>query len=330
MKISKILTTALIGIALASCTGGSSSTKLGELCEVYAEIAENYHEVADAFQAVYSAESDQQPALQEKATTLSDEVKSKNKILAEKASKLAEELDGTEIKCEVADALGFSIGKATFAVVQAQPKVANIVIEAEVNGDVSQRPYILMLNSDGDILDRTLGSYADGKISINFRITTNRGPANAKNYGQVRSIKIVSETEYLTGKSQTTTAGNSESDHNQEICDIEDNTDPEPVYLGSGSESTSSETVTVNGITIRKGDPLAATLSKFDKIIWDYNTDFGVTATIGNVWIVIDDRDLTEQGQNIINAIPSDMENDISFSVNYIKPSAKITQFEAQ
>lgn len=98
----------------------------------------------------------------------------------------------------------------------------------------------------------------------------------------------------------------------------------------SDDSASNSESVTVDGVTITIGANLVATLKQAKKITWDYNIDFGVVANIGNVWIAIDDSDLTQKGRDIINAIPSDMENDISFSIDYIKPSATINSFEAE
>jgi len=70
------------------------------------------------------------------------------------------------------------------------------------------------------------------------------------------------------------------------------------------------------------------TLRRHKNITWDYNADFGVIANVEGMWFVVDEEDLTPQSQKIINAIPSDMENSINFSIDYIKPTAKVGQFE--
>lgn len=305
---------------LTSCGGGSSSTPLSNLCDVYAELAENKLEVVNAFGDVYRASGAEQQALQEKAVTLSKEMEAKNEALAQKAVELGEKLQGTEIPCEVSADLGFAIDKAVFATVNAQPNFANIVIQANVQGDATQNQYILMLDENGDILNRTMGRYADNVININFRITTDKGPQTARSYGSVRALKIVSEAEYT---------GMKVSDGDNAEADMEA-AEPEPAYTEETESTNSTESVMVNGVTITKGANLAETLRKFNNITWDYNADFGVTATIGNVWLVIDESDLTQKGQDIINAIPSDMENNIPFSVDYIKPSAKINRFESE
>lgn len=112
-----------------------------------------------------------------------------------------------------------------------------------------------------------------------------------------------------------------------------DNTDnepeeAEPAYEGETPAQPAGKSVTAAGVTITVGAPLAETIRRAGKVTWDYNADYGVTCNIGNVWIVIPDEDLTEKGQSIINAILSDMENNISFSADYIRPEAKIKSFE--
>ncbi len=317
----------LICALLVTSCAGSSSTKLSKLCDVYAEIADNKAKTSEAFQKVYSADRGEQEALQAKAEAIAKEANATNEELADKAKELGDDLLNSEIPCEVGEGLSYKINKAIFTTVQTNPNLANIVITATPEGEATGTQYVLMLDGNGDVLNRTLGSCSDGKITVNFRITTDKGSAIAKAYGAVRTLKFVTESEYMTGKTpqETSDPGNSEED----VFDKEGNSDPEPTYNGNESTS-SSDNVIVDGVTISKGANLAETLRKFKKITWDYNADFGVTATIGNVWITIDESDLTQKGLDIINAIPSDMENDIAFSVDYIKTSAKITQFEGQ
>lgn len=310
---------------MASCGGGTASTPLSDLCDVYAKLAENKLEVVNAFGDVYRASGAEQQALQEKAVSLSKEMDNKNEALAKKAAELGEQLKGTEIPCKVSADLGFTVDKAIFATVNAQPNLANIVIEVNVSGDADKTQYILMIDGHGDILNRVMGICSDNIIRINFRITTDNGPNTARNFGAVRSLKMVSEAEYKGQKAESDANSpeslNADGD-NEEI--------PEAAYTGENESSKTAESVTVNGITISKGANLVETLKKFKNITWDYNADFGVTATVGNVWLVIEETDLTQAGQDIINAIPNDMENNIKFSIDYIKPSAKVGQFEAQ
>lgn len=313
-------------IMMAMGCSRTDSTPLSKLCDAYAEIADNKEAIGKAFQEVYAAPRDKQEALQQKAQTLAEELNHRNEALAEQAKGLGQELEGTEIKCEVSEGLGFTVEKAVFATVNTTPNMANIIVKGAVSGNADALQYVLFLNGDGDVVDRSMARYGDGNIAVNFQVTTNHGAAPAKSLGAVRSLKIVSETEYKTGKADGATPA---ADGNGGLYENEGNPDPEPAYEGAGEDGGSSvESVAVDGIVIKKGAPIAETLRKFKSVTWDYNADFGVTATVGNVWIVIDESDLTENGQEIINAIPSDMENNISFSVDYIKPAAKITQIE--
>lgn len=324
-KISIYAAIAIVLSMMASCGGGESSTPLGQLCDVYAELAENKLEVANAFGDVYRASGAEQQSLQEIAVSLSKEMDNKNEALANKAAELGAQLQGTEIPCEVSSDLGFTVDKAFFATVNAQPNLANIVIEANVSGDANKTQYILMIDGHGDILNRMMGTCSENTIRINFRITTDKGPNTARNYGAVRSLRIVSEAEYKGQKTE------SDVDSSEAVNTGGDNEEiTEAAFTGENETSNTAESVTVNGVTISKGANLVETLKKFKNITWDYNADFGVTATVENVWLVIEETDLTQAGQDIINAIPSDMENNIKFSIEYIKPSAKVGQFEAQ
>lgn len=312
---------------ITSCASSNSSTPLGQICNVYAEIAENKQEWTNAFQEVYTAPRDQQEALQKKAETIAQECQERNKQLAEQAKTLGAELQGTTIPCAVDPSLGFKLEQLEFANVNATENLCNIMLKGNVADATPGMVYVFMLNEDGDVLEKVRGSLADGSVRINFRITTDKGPAAAQAYGAVTSLKIVTESEFMTGKAPS--AAEDASDP-QELEEPTPDDEPEPAYAGNDSENNAAASVIVDGVTIRQGAPLVETLRKLKKITWDYNADFGVIATVGNVWITIDESDLTKKGQDIINAIPSDMENNIAFSVDYIKTSAKISRFEAQ
>lgn len=326
MKKLVYLSCLICAVLTASCSG-ASSTKLGELCGVYAEIADNKAKTIEAFQKVYAADRGEQEALQEKAKAIAKEMNAKNEELAIKAAELGEALLNSEVPCETGAGLSYKVGMGYYTTVQASPNLANIVITATPEGAASGAQYVLMLDENGDVLDRTVGRCSDGKITVNFRVTTDKGPGVPKAYGAVRMLKFVTESEYRTGSAPQGETGNDVADN--DVCASEGSPEPEAAYTGNDCASPSGD-ATVDGVGIRKGAPLAETLRKFSKITWDYNADFGVTATVGNVWIVIDESDLTEKGQEIINAFPSDMENDIAFSADYIKPSAKINRFESQ
>jgi hypothetical protein len=105
--------------------------------------------------------------------------------------------------------------------------------------------------------------------------------------------------------------------------------DQEISTAGTSAAQSSTKATTPGTVTgVRKGANLVATLRQFKSITWDYNADFGVIANVPGMWIVVDEADLTPEGQKVINALTSDMENGICFSIDYIKPTAKVGEFE--
>lgn len=82
------------------------------------------------------------------------------------------------------------------------------------------------------------------------------------------------------------------------------------------------------GTTIAVGEPLAETLRKAKGVTFEYNADYGVACNIGKVYISIPDEDITMAGLDYVNSLTSDIEPNIDFKLEYIKPSAKIKDFE--
>lgn len=93
-------------------------------------------------------------------------------------------------------------------------------------------------------------------------------------------------------------------------------------------DAPAAKSIEAGGTTITVGAPLAETLKKAKGARYEYNADFGVDVVVGNVMIRIPDEDITKEGQDFVNAIPSDMDPNIAFKVSFIKPSAKIKDFE--
>ena len=89
-----------------------------------------------------------------------------------------------------------------------------------------------------------------------------------------------------------------------------------------------AKSVEAGGTTITVGAPLAETLKKAKGVTFDYNADYGVSAVIGNVVIEIPDEDITKEGMDFVNTILADISPNIDFKISYIKPSAKIKDFE--
>lgn len=218
MKKLHILAIALIcTLIAASCSNGSSangSSKAGEtdssstassvsaptdfskLCDIYIEIAMNRQEWTDAYRSASIADPSQKEALQMKMKEVADEVQAKNEVLSEKAKQLADKLLNSEMPCTTAPGLDYKVEKSTFTNIITNKNLTSLVITIVPDGEVTVKPYFLLLNGNGDVIGKTVGRYFNGEITVNFRITTDRGPAIAYNYSALRSLKLVTEKEY--------------------------------------------------------------------------------------------------------------------------------------
>lgn len=306
------------------CSG--SNEPLKELAEVYAEMADNNQEVADAMQAVYKAGRDVQQSLHEKAINLFEEKKSDNEKLARKAEEIGAKLQGAEIECSSSDAMATEIQGAVFSTVNAQDKVCNIVIKISCS-QPSSDTYCLMMDKDNNLLWKTPARYSDGALSVNFRLTSQNNKAKESDliYGKLNHIVVVTQSEYNAG-SVGATAQNTEPEAQTET---EAQTEPEPVYQGDDESDNLQSAQTVDG-EIKVGANLKAALESASKVTYEYNADSGIWAIIGNIAIVIDEDQLTQQGIDFIAAIPSDIAPDIAFKPEYVKPDAKILSIKAQ
>jgi len=305
-------------LTLTACGGDNASAPLEPLASIYAEMAENNQKMEKAFQAVY-AEKDKtrQLLLQQQADGVAKRVIADNKALGEKIAAAGEALQGKTMDCEAVPGADFSIQSAAFTVVQAGDKLANIVMTVTADKPLEGKYRFRMENKDGDVVYESLASTREnGTLALNFRITTHKGPEMARTLTTCTKIVIVPN-----GETAAVQAGEADNTDNEPE-------EAEPAYEGETPAQPAGKSVTAAGVTITVGAPLAETIRRAGKVTWDYNADYGVTCTIGNVWIVIPDEDLTEKGQSIINAILSDMENNISFSADYIRPEAKIKSFE--
>lgn len=301
-------------LLLTGCSGGS--TPLKDLAETYAEIADNNQEMAEAVQAVYKASRDEQQALNEKAVATSESVKAKNERLAEKAASLGEKLQGQEIKCEASTALGVKVTSATFTTVNAQDKLANIVITAEIEGTPSGTPYFFLMN-EKQVLYKSAARYSDGKITVNFRITTNQGSEMARAIAKTQSLMFVTQAEYATGGVSTEVA----------TTEPQESTEPEPTYQDNDDANDVGAT-SADGVKIEKGANIVAVLKAANGVTYEYNADSGIWAHIGNVSIIIEEDQLNQKGTQFMSTIYSDIEPNLAFSPDYIKSDAKILNIE--
>lgn len=103
----------------------------------------------------------------------------------------------------------------------------------------------------------------------------------------------------------------------------------EPVYQGN-DESKEVEAATAGEVKIEKGANLVAVLRGSKGVTYEYNADSGIWAHVGNVSIIIDEDQLNAKGIEFINSILSDIEPNLAFSPDYLKPDAKILQIEKE
>ena len=102
----------------------------------------------------------------------------------------------------------------------------------------------------------------------------------------------------------------------------------EPANEGSNGSSAAGEAAPEDGVKVAKGMPLADTLRKLGNVTYDYNADSGIWASAGTIAIVIDEDQLTPQGTKFINSLTSDIEPNIDFKPEYVKPDAVVKHIE--
>lgn len=83
-----------------------------------------------------------------------------------------------------------------------------------------------------------------------------------------------------------------------------------------------------DGAEIKKGANLVAVLRAAKSVSYEYNSDSGIWAHIGNLSIIIDEDQLNQKGIEFLSTIYSDIEPNLKFSPDYVKPDAKILKIE--
>lgn len=314
IKTNQALAAMVLALVLTGCSGGNEPLK--ELADVYAQIGENEQKYAEEYRALYSLPRSEQEAALQKLNAQNEEWKADNERFAEKAIELAEKLKDAEIPCSSSEAMGLTIEKAVFETVNAQSNVANIVIAVYCQEPAS-KPYCFMQDAEGNLLWKIPATWSNGKFTINFRLT--RDVEKTRIYGKLAKILVVTEAEYMANATGSNT-GNATDD--KTVTDV----DPEPAYEGGDSSSSSIQ----GSGEIKVGANLAGALRNASNVTYEYNADSGIWATIGNIAIVIDEDQLNQQGIDFIRTILSDIEPNIAFKPEYVKPNATIQQIEAQ
>ena len=299
------------GILLASCSNSSSNSGvLSELTDVFVEKAQKYMELNEYAQKVADTKDlDEKDKLSQNMIEMNRQFIADEEALAEKAKAIGEKLVGTPIEVVASEGSSLKFSDGVIAEVSAG-KIANIVIKAKSSQPVPNFLKCQLVDDEGNVVDVvTSGAREDGiAIVIHFAIP----------------LKCTDETvKYLQGLGRMTKIVVLAGDVAEPEADAEP--EPEPAFEGS-SEGDDSESFVYNGVEVKVGAPLAETLRKLNIKNFDYNLDYGVTCNIGERTLVIEEDDINDKGMEVIGAIISDMENNIPFSIDYIKPSAKIKE----
>lgn len=94
------------------------------------------------------------------------------------------------------------------------------------------------------------------------------------------------------------------------------------------SASVVDDAAKSDGAEIKKGANLVAVLRSAKSVSYEYNSDSGIWAHIGNLSIIIDEDQLNQKGIEFLTTIYSDIEPNLKFSPDYVKPDAKILKIE--
>lgn len=298
------------GILLASCSNSSSNSGvLSELTDVFVEKAQKYMELNEYAQKVSETKDrDEKDKLSQNMIEMNRQFIADEEALAEKAKAIGEKLVGTPIEVVASEGSSLKFSDGVIAEAYAG-KFANIVIKAKSSQPVPNFLKCQLVDDEGNVVDViTSGAREDGiAIVIHFAIPhtcTDETVKYLQGLGRMTKIVVL--------------AGDAAAAPEAEV-------EPEPAYEG-GNESDDSESFIYNGVEVKVGAPLAETLRKLNIKNFDYNLDYGVTCNIGERTLVIEEDDINDKGMEVIGAIISDMENNIPFSIDYIKPSAKIKE----
>lgn len=324
MKILKLLSVSLLVSVICSC-GGDKAGPLAELADIYFEMYENVLEVKGTAIKLNRKSSAERLAGAEQLQKLQVECEKNNAKLAEKAISVAEGMKGQSFPAEASQATGVNITECKIQKIEANRNMANIWVECRIEGTFNGKPYFALVEADDFISMRNAATPQGETIVCNFRITLR----NAAEYGEVAKLVLLTQYEYSANKAHSKLLLGEESDTMEAASYAQPDGDeeamePEPAYegIGEGVESVGD---------IKKGMPLAETIRRAgSNVTWDYNADSGVWCHLSGVAIVISEDDLTAKGLEIINAIPSDMADNITLSVDYIKAEAKINHIEKE
>lgn len=298
---------------LAGCSGGSSKP-FKSLADVYAEIGTNNKKVTDFTQSLNNKSLEERTSGQADALELMQEVTEQNKALLAKAREEADKMAGSKVKCEATGATGISNPEAVVEKVAPSAFMASVWVKVSYQGTPATKLGFVLQDANDKVIFRNMAANHEGYMLCNFNITATKDPEAAKMMAEVVKITIVSEEEFHSGNIGTA------------ATEAQDG----PAVVEKSDISSGADASILDGSAIKEGLPLAETIRKAGKVSWDYGVDNGLYCNFGKVSLVIGDDDITAEGLDKLNALVSDINVDIDFSADYIKPSAKIRYFEIQ
>lgn len=302
---------ALAATLLTACSRDAQTGVLAPLADVYIEMTHNYAALAETYK---TAQATTDPAEQKR---LADEIRVKNRqyeadrqALIEKANAIGDKLAGTPFEVVADPATGIEVSDGVIAEVSGRG-FSNVIIKAKTAQPLPASARCLLIDNAGEVIgDHAVLAIGEG-LSVTLHLTSVSSASKIdRNIAYLESISRLAKIQIVVDQPANEAA---EADETEPT--VED-----------GGEQAAADGFVANGIEVKVGAPMVETLRKLGKLTFDFNADYGVTCNVGNRTIVIDTDDLNERGTEVINAITSDMENGIDFSIDYIKPSATIKE----
>ena len=302
---------AMASLLMLSACGGSSKP-FAELADIYIEMTDNVQPLGELMQKIYKTKDRAEAErLGEEYRALAQKVRVENEALEGKVDQARQNLVGKKIPCKIVGIEGASNEEAVVTEVKGPKNVAHIFLEAPFTGNADGLLKAHLCDGDTKLLEANARAI-DGKIRINFYLSLKSAEAAAK------ATSILIEPSTLTTNNATAEAAEAEP------------AEPEPAYIGDDNSQAAEGAVQVDGVSVAKGMPLAETLRKLKNVSYEYNADSGIWASAGKVAIVISEDQLSPAGEAYINSLTSDIEPNIAFKPEYVKPGAKIEEVEAQ
>lgn len=308
---------AVAALMLTAC--GKKSTPLAELAEPYIEMTEIGRDLSERGTEInrkpLAERVEAMKALQEEALKLAPQMEK----LTLKAKLAAEKMKGSEMPASASASTGMKVNSCVIKNVSASVGMAQITFSAAVSSGVGEKLYFLLVDKDNVVAYR--GSVAQHVDSLVFsaKMSVLEGAEKLQRMAQVTEAVFVTADEYKSVKAGDVFTSRGAAAASETVGD----------GAGAGGADTEdADAALLDGSGIKAGMPLAETIRKAGKVVWNYNADNGLDCNFGKVTLLIPFDDITDEGNVRLDAIVSDMADNIDFSADYIKPGAKISDIQ--